>query len=266
MPDPKSVKCPFCAEEIKPEAVVCKHCRRDLSVVKAAYDELRDLRTALAAANAEVDALRAALAPTPAEQPVLPEVRRARGSAVVGAVAMIVPLLLLLFAHYLIIIRFDADTLILRVASIAIPLLCAVAVATLRHQSLTFSIVAASLLGIVAVSAMSAVVSRVDQVAFLPSSVREWREIVEYMASISLSFITGALLVRGIGRRHDRAAKPDALFVGMTTKLNKLIDRTVATAESVEKRAQSIQNLVTATAPALAAAGAVATGLRSWLP
>ena len=27
---PALVRCPFCAEDIKPEAVVCKHCGRDL--------------------------------------------------------------------------------------------------------------------------------------------------------------------------------------------------------------------------------------------
>lgn len=32
LPDPteKTRKCPFCAEDIKPEAVVCKHCGRDV--------------------------------------------------------------------------------------------------------------------------------------------------------------------------------------------------------------------------------------------
>jgi len=133
------------------------------------------------------------------------------------------------------------------------------------RQSLTFTIVAASLLGVAAVTAMSAVVSAIDRVALLPTSAREWRELAEYMASISLSFVAGALIVRALGRRHDHAARPSPLMVGATAKLHRLVDSTVATAESLEKRAQTLQNLVSATAPALAAAGAVATGLRSWL-
>ena len=257
-----AISCPFCAEEIKPEAVVCKHCRRDLSMVRA-------LETEIAALKADIGALRAAAAQSPAPESAVPESRAvltARPGAPVGAIIlMIVPLLLLLLAHYVIVVRLDLDTLVLRVASIVIPMLCAIAVKPLGRQSLTFTIVAAGLLGVVAVSAMSAVVSWIDRVALLPASAREWRELVEYMASISLSFVTGALIIRAFGRRREHAARPGPLAVGATAKLHRLVDSTVTTAESLEKRAQTLQNLVNATAPALAAAGAVATGLRSWL-
>ncbi len=255
------VNCPFCAEEIKPEAVVCKHCRRDLSIVKPLQEEIRRLTTTVAELTAEVEALRGATA-QPQAAPMVAAAPAGVPNSRGGAVAvMAVPLLLLLLAHYLIVVRYDADTLILRMISIAIPLFSAVALTPLRRQGLAFSTVAGLSLGVVAVLAMSAVVSRVDQVPLLPTSAREWREIVEYMASIGLSFITGALLVRALGGRNTPTAAPSTLFV----KLNRLVDRTVSTAESLEKRAQTLQNLFNATAPALAAAAAVATGLRSLL-
>jgi hypothetical protein len=261
------VTCPFCAEEIKPEAVVCKHCRRDLSIVKPVLDELRGLRAELEGLKTEVAELRAAAARGRAAEPVLAEgPAPAAGGSHAGAVAAMVGVfMLLMIAHYLIVVRFDADTLVLRVASIAIPMLGAIVVPALRRQSLLFSTVAAVLLGVSAVAAMSVVVAVVDKVPLLPANAREWREIVEYMASISLSVIAGALLVAAVAHRGARRAKPSATLLDVTTKLHRLVDRTVTTAEGLEKRAQTLQNLVTAAAPALAAAGAVATGLRSWL-
>jgi hypothetical protein len=261
-----AVTCPFCAEEIKPEAVVCKHCRRDLSIVKPVYEELRALKAALDEVKTEVAELRAAVARAPAAAPVLAGAAPpAPASSGGGPVAMVGVFLLLLIAHYLIVIRFDIDTLVLRVASIAIPMLAAIVVPALRRRSLAFSTVAGVLLGISAVGAMSVVVGVIDKVPVLPADVREWREIVEYMASVSLSFIAGALLVAAVAHRHAQRARPSPVLVGVTTKLHRLVDRTVTTAESLEKRAATLQNLVAAAAPAIAAAGAVATGLRSWL-
>jgi hypothetical protein len=263
-----AVNCPFCAEEIKPEAVVCKHCRRDLSIVKPVYEEIRGLKSTVDGLRTEIAELRAALERARATAPVgvdgpLPAPLESSGGA---SIAMVGVFALLLIAHYLIIIRLDLDTVVLRVASIALPMLCAILVPALRRQSLAFGTGAAVLLGVAAVAAMSTVVSVVDKVALLPANAREWREIVEYMASISLSYIAGALLVAAVAHGGARRAKPNATLVGVTARLHKLVDSTVTTAESLEKRAQTLQNLVSATAPALAAAGAVATGLRSLLP
>jgi hypothetical protein len=46
--------------------------------------------------------------------------------------------------------------------------------------------------------------------------------------------------------------------------IHRLLDHTATTAERLEKRASALQSLFNAGAPAAAAMGAIATGLRNW--
>ncbi len=108
----------------------------------------------------------------------------------------IVTVVLLLLAHYLIVMKLDLDPIYLRVAAIILPAGCGFLL--FRNMRLGVGPVAALGLAvaIVAVAGMTTIVGLVDGHSILPSGTAEWQEAFEYVATIALAAAAGCLLAR----------------------------------------------------------------------
>jgi hypothetical protein len=251
------MECPFCAEEVKDEALVCKHCSRDLKIPKPLIEENQELIATIGELQLELSRLKAELAR-----------RRAPGAlwATHLAVYVVPPILLLLAAHLLLIVKLDVNPLVMRFASMIIPLPFGFALAWVAHLGWRMAVAVGLTIGIVAVAGMTAIIGYTDNVPIMPQNFQEWRETTEYAVSIALATLTGniiASMVRNIlprqavGRRH-----PSAMAIRTAMLAGPHIGK-----QALRRRAEKIGGLIkTATSVGAAvgsAAGTVYTGVRA---
>lgn len=194
--------CPFCAEEVKDEALVCKHCTRDIAIPKPILEKNTKLEKQVEELTQEVAQLKRRLC----RFEIQPDAKTVAPGSSLGRIAayfflfILLPIALLLAAHYLMVIRFDVKVIYLRFVSMLLPLPFGYMLFWKLRASIGPVAVIGCIVGLAAVLGMLAVVGVVDQVPIIPRDAREWQEAVEYALSIALATITGYMVARIVVR------------------------------------------------------------------
>lgn len=255
------MNCPFCLEEVKAEALVCRTCHRDLMVPKPLMEANAALTAKVATLEAEVAALKKKLpremvsTPAPARPPL--------GLVPMLLLYVVFPVLALVAIHYLLVIRLDAKLIWLRIVSILLPALFGFWLeqrARPRWQVLapvTIGVAAASVLG------MSIVVHLTDGDPILPHTGVVWRETLEYVVSIALSYVLGSLIWRGLHPVRVHAANAKGLINTIAVAMAKAKGEVPGSPKTLEQRVERLVKLMNLGISAATAAGAIYTGMKA---
>src|SRR5262245_64596624 len=125
------MECPFCLEDFNEEAPVCKACGRDLRMVRPLINENLALVARIEELQLQIGRARVAL--ERAASPI-------RFWSIHSFAYLVTPVVLLVAAHLLIIIVFDASPIYLRLASIGLPLPFGFALVWVSHRCVRWSL------------------------------------------------------------------------------------------------------------------------------
>lgn len=115
-----------------------------------------------------------------------------------------VPIVILLVAHHVIVNSLDLNDLYLRIVSIGVPFVFGFLLAWLGGRGAAVAIALA--LGIISVAGMTVSQSLNSGDPILPETRMEWRDNIEYAASVALSLVAGHALGRALGAALRRKA------------------------------------------------------------
>jgi hypothetical protein len=178
------------------------------------------------------------------------------------ACAALLTVALLLIAHWLVVFVYDLRTIVLRLVSVVIPLPIALLL-TLRHRINPWvQIGVAFVIGLAAVFGMSYVTSVHENTSFLPENFREWRETLEYVASIAFAHHTGVLISCALQARSGARNRAGQATLKLAQTLASATGKAVKTGTELKKHVDSIQGLINNLMPVASAIAALVAGLK----
>jgi hypothetical protein len=113
------------------------------------------------------------------------------------------PILMLLLAHYLLVMKLDLHTAYLRMFSLGFPGIVGLMLFWQAGRGLGAAVLFGAAIGIISVFGMLAVVGAVDSAPIIPSSRFEWQEAIEYATVITLATVAGSAFARAISAARN---------------------------------------------------------------
>lgn len=159
--------------------------------------------------------------------------------------------------HWILLFIYDTNLLVLRIITVVIPVLLGIFLFRKIKIHWVIGIAGMLALGSISVMGMLAITSYIDGVAFMPDSVREWREVLEYGFAIACSLLTGLLI------ENWRVAHQASLRKNITLSL--LIERDKEGKFKAPEWTEKIESLITAAAPFISAGTAIVSGVRVFM-
>ncbi len=193
------MNCPFCQNPVLPKAHVCGHCGRDLLPwlslliqLDQQSQKIERLEKVLGLpGDVTLPGQKNLQASGPVDLPDPPPVRWHAHRLLMG---VLVTAAILWSAHWLLLFVYDAPPLLLRVVTLLVPLLAALALNARGDVDWRSNLLAALILSIGGVAGMLGITTWIDEVTWLPTSKRDWIETFEYTVSIKLAWVTGHLV------------------------------------------------------------------------
>jgi hypothetical protein len=109
---------------------------------------------------------------------------------------LILPTLAMLLAHYLIVLKLDLHFNFLRLLDIAIPAAAGFLLFWNERRSCSWAILLGAGMALLSVAGMQLVMALVAGATFMPSTMVDWQEAFEFLASIQLATVAGYLIAR----------------------------------------------------------------------